>query len=89
MDYPGPSNTISIDQNKEREVTLVELTAGVAALALLIGIVTSGIGGAIGGMATGGKAIGNQLAAMMGSFYGPVGGAAGIVVGLILLALIG
>ena len=43
----------------------------------------------VGGIATGGKAIGNQLAAMMGSFYGPVGGVAGIVVGLILLALIG
>jgi len=69
-------------------VTDTELTAASAALALIVGLVASGIGGAAGGVLTGGKAIGNQLAALMGSFYGPVGVIPGLVVGLIALALL-
>jgi hypothetical protein len=60
-----------------------------AAVALIVGTAASIIGGALGGIMVGGKAIGNELAAMMGGFYGPLAGVAGIVVGLIVLAAIG
>ena len=46
-------------------------------------------GGAIGGVIVGGKALGNELAAMLGGFYGPLAGIAGIVIGLAALAIIG
>jgi hypothetical protein len=60
-----------------------------AAVALIVGTAASIIGGALGGIMVGGKAIGNELAAMMGGFYGPLAGVAGIVLGLIVLAAIG
>ena len=56
--------------------------------ALLVGIVASVVGGAIGGVAVGGKHLGNELAAMMGGFFGPLAGIGGLVVGLAVLALI-
>jgi hypothetical protein len=40
-------------------------------------------------MLVGGKVLGNELAAMMGGFYGPLAGVAGIVIGIIVLAIIG
>jgi len=61
----------------------------VAAIALSTGTAASIIGGALGGMAIGGKALGNELAAMMGGFYGPLAGFAGVALGLIVLALVG
>jgi hypothetical protein len=64
------------------------VTAGSAVFALIVGVIASGIGGAGGGLLVGGKAIGNQLAAMLGSFYGPVGALPGLAVGLIALALL-
>jgi hypothetical protein len=60
-----------------------------AAVALIVGTAASIIGGALGGIMVGGKALGNELAAMMGGFYGPLAGVAGIVLGLIVLAAIG
>lgn len=69
-------------------MTGFELTAGSAALALVIGLIAAGIGGVAGGILTGGKHIGNELAAVMGSFYGPVGVVPGMIVGLLLLALV-
>jgi hypothetical protein len=60
-----------------------------AAVALIVGAAASIIGGALGGIMVGGKAIGNELAAMMGGFYGPLAGVAGIVLGLLVLAAIG
>jgi len=60
-----------------------------AAVALIVGTAASIVGGALGGIAVGGKAIGNELAAMMGGFYGPLAGVAGMVLGLIVLAVIG
>jgi hypothetical protein len=60
-----------------------------AAVALIVGTAASIIGGALGGIVVGGKAIGNELAAMMGGFYGPLAGVAGMVLGLIVLAAIG
>lgn len=60
-----------------------------AAVALIVGTAASIVGGALGGIAVGGKAIGNELAAMMGGFYGPLAGVAGMVLGLIVLAAIG
>jgi hypothetical protein len=69
-------------------VTGTEVTAASAVAALVVGLIASGVGGAGGGVFTGGKAIDNQLAAMMGSFYGPVGVVPGLIVGLIALALV-
>jgi len=60
-----------------------------AAVALIVGTAASIVGGALGGIAVGGKAMGNELAAMMGGFYGPLAGLAGMVLGLIVLAAIG
>jgi hypothetical protein len=60
-----------------------------AAVALIVGTAASIVGGALGGIAVGGKDIGNELAAMMGGFYGPLAGVAGMVLGLIVLAAIG
>lgn len=69
-------------------MTGTEVTAASVVAALFVGLVASGIGGAGGGVLTGGKALGNQLAALMGSFYGPVGVVPGLVAGLIALALL-
>ena len=46
------------------------------------------VGGAIGGVVVGGKAIGNEVAAMMGGFFGPLAGASGVLIGLILIAIL-
>lgn len=59
-----------------------------AAVALIVGVMASIIGGALGGVAVGGKALGNELAALMGGFYGPLAGVPGVLLGLIVLALI-
>ena len=65
------------------------LSSATVVVALVFAVAASIAGGAIGGIAVGGKALGNELAAMMGGFYGPLAGVAGIIVGLIALALIG
>ena len=55
-------------------------------IALVVGVIASIIGGAIGAMFVGGRDIGYGLSAMMGSFYGPVAGFAGVIAGLAILA---
>jgi hypothetical protein len=72
----------------ELDVELADLSFIGAALALAVGIAASIAGGVLGGIAVGGKAIGNELAALMGSFYGPLAGGTGVLLGLIVLALI-
>ncbi|MEM1264173.1 MAG: hypothetical protein AAGH76_17370 [Pseudomonadota bacterium] len=57
-------------------------------LALAIAIVAGGIGGAIGGVIVGGKHMGNELAAMMGSFYGPVAAIPGVLLALVAFLFI-
>jgi hypothetical protein len=64
------------------------LSIGAAALAFVIGLGASVIGGALGGIVIGGKALGNQLAGAMGGFFGPLAGGGGMIVGLVVLALI-
>jgi len=59
------------------------------ATALAIGFIASIIGGAVGGIFTGGKALGNELAAMMGSLYGPLAGVSGVALALVILAIAG
>lgn len=59
-----------------------------AALAFVVGFAASIVGGALGGIAIGGKSLGNQLAAMMGGFYGPLAGAPGLIIGLIVLSFL-
>jgi hypothetical protein len=57
-------------------------------IALAIGIVASVAGGALGGILVGGKALGNELAAMMGSFYGPLAGSGGVALALLALKIL-
>lgn len=56
-------------------------------LAFIVGVTASILGGAIGGVLVGGRQIGNEIAAMMGSFYGPLAGIGGVLFGLVVLAL--
>ena len=69
-------------------MAIASLSIAGAAVALIVGVMASVIGGALGGVAVGGKALGNELAALMGGFYGPLAGVPGIVIGLLVLALI-
>ena len=62
-----------------------ELTVVTAITFVIITFIVSGIGGAIGGIIVGGKHIGNDLAAMMGSFYGPINAVPAVVLALIIL----
>ncbi len=76
-------------ETKEVESVLTALnsgqvTVGTALIALVIAAVAGGIGGAIGGIIVGGKHMGNELAAMMGSFYGPVAAIPGVVLALVV-----
>jgi hypothetical protein len=64
------------------------LSIEAAAAAFVLGLLASIVGGAFGGIAVGGRALGNQLAGTMGSFFGPLAGAGGLIIGLIVLALI-
>lgn len=66
----------------------MQATLGSGLLAAAIGIAASIVGGAIGGVVVGGKAIGNEVAAMMGGFFGPLAGASGVLIGLILIAIL-
>jgi hypothetical protein len=56
-------------------------------IAFAVGVAASALGGAVGGMMVGGKHMGNQLAAVIGSFYGPLAGLAGVIIGLAVLSL--
>jgi hypothetical protein len=60
-----------------------------ALLALVLGGLASIAGGAAGGVLVGRQALGTNLAAMLGAFYGPLAGGAGIVLGLLVLAMAG
>jgi len=66
---------------------MTSLSVEVAALAFVIGLAASVVGGALGGVIVGGKALGNQLAGTMGGFFGPLAGGGGLILGLIVLAL--
>lgn len=55
---------------------------------LLIAIIISGIGGAIGGMLLAGKDLGYQLAAIIGSLFGPAGVIPVAAIGLVVLKLV-
>lgn len=55
--------------------------------AFAIGAGASVLGGALGGMIVGGKHMGHQLAAVIGSFYGPLAGLAGVGIGLAVVAM--
>ncbi|MCL2429037.1 MAG: hypothetical protein FWD12_07370 [Alphaproteobacteria bacterium] len=67
---------------------MVALPLGDTVIALAIGVVASVAGGALGGILVGGKALGNELAAMMGSFYGPLAGSGGVAVALLALKFV-
>ncbi|MEQ8427049.1 MAG: hypothetical protein RLT87_11220 [Gammaproteobacteria bacterium] len=54
----------------------------------VVALIVGAIGGAIGGMIVGGEHIGHELAAMMGTFYGPIAALPGVVIGLIVLLVI-
>jgi hypothetical protein len=45
------------------------------------------VGGVIGGVVVGGKTLGNKLAAVMGGFYGPLAGAADVLLCVIIVVI--
>lgn len=57
-------------------------------LALVLGVAASLGGGALSGLRIGKAALGAELAAFMGGLYGVLAGAAGVLVGLIVLKLV-
>jgi hypothetical protein len=59
-----------------------------AILAIVIALVASIGGGAIGGVAIAGKDLGRELAATMGGFYGPLAGVGGVFLGIIVVAIV-
>lgn len=66
----------------------MDKSLGLELLAIVLGFLFSIAGGAVGGVYVGGKALGNELAAMMGGFYGPLAGFAGVVIGVIIATLL-
>ncbi|GGI25971.1 MULTISPECIES: hypothetical protein [Bradyrhizobium] len=66
----------------------VSLTPAIFALSLGLAMIASIAGGMVGGLIVGGKVLGNELAALLGGFYGPLAGIAGVFVGLIALSII-
>ena len=69
-------------------ITSGELTFASGVVFIAIAFIVSAVGGAIGGIVIGGKHLGNDLAAMMGSFYGPLGAVPGVLIALIILLFI-
>lgn len=64
------------------------LPLGTAATAFGLALIAALGGGALGGVLVGGKHIGPGVAAIMGAFYGPMAGLAGVGLGLLVLAVI-
>ena len=66
-------------------------SADITLMTCLVGSITAlifgAIGGAIGGIIIGGKDLGNDLAALMGSMFGPVSAVPGVFIALIILYL--
>jgi len=65
-----------------------EITLITGILWFIIATIVGAIGGAIGGIVVGGEHMGNELAAMMGSFFGPMAAAPGILIALLILLFI-
>jgi len=65
-----------------------EITLITCILWYITAMIVGAIGGAIGGIIVGGKHMGNELAAMMGSFFGPMAAAPGVLIALIILLFI-
>lgn len=63
------------------------MTSTAIIIAFVAGVIASIVGGIIGGILVGAKHIGAELAAIMGGFYGPVAGFAGVAIGLVTLFL--
>jgi hypothetical protein len=57
-------------------------------LALGVGLLSSQLGGVLGGLVIGGKALGAQLAGLMGFFFGPIAGFLGVALGLVVWRLV-
>jgi len=58
-------------------------------VSFILGVVASIGGGVVGGVFVGGKVLGNELAALLGGFYGPLAGVAGVILGLAILTIVG
>ena len=65
-----------------------ELTVITIIIWSIVALIVGAIGGAIGGIIVGAEHIGKELAALMGSFYGPLAALPGVIVGLIILTFI-
>ena len=65
-----------------------DLTIVTICIWAIVAMIVSAIGGAIGGVILAAEHLGTELAAMMGSFYGPIAALPGVIIGLIVLLLI-
>lgn len=70
-----------------QDFTSQELTLATGLAWLLVGVVFSIAGGALGGIILAGKDIGTRLSAMIGGLYGPAAAIPALLLGLGLIGL--
>lgn len=75
-------------QNFISQLLTNHLDASTAAVWCVSAVVFGAAGGAIGGAVVGGKHMGYGLAAMMGSFFGPIAALPGVIITLVALSLV-
>ena len=68
------------------DVALGQVTWLNAAAFALVALAVGAAGGALGGVLVGGRHIGYGLAAMMGTFFGPLAALPGVLAALLVLA---
>lgn len=71
-----------------QEMTSGNVSWASASLLCSSALVLGAAGGALGGVLVGGKHIGYGLAAMMGTFFGPIAALPGVLVALLVLILL-
>lgn len=65
-----------------------QITVGTGLVAVIVALIGGAVGGAVGGIIVGGKHLGNELAAMMGSFYGPIAAVPGVILALAIFLVL-
>jgi hypothetical protein len=87
--YENPGKGVIMMDMSVFSSTDPQVTFGSGLLLLGLALVCGALGGAIGGILVGGKALGYELAASMGSFFGPIASVPGVLIGLLLLGILG
>ncbi|MEA5510875.1 hypothetical protein VB715_13965 [Crocosphaera sp. UHCC 0190] len=87
-DIMGYLSTDEVIQTFFGNLTGGEITLVTGLFWLMVAAVISAIGGAIGGILLAGKDIGYELAAILGSMFGPAGVIPVAAIGLVILKFI-